>query len=140
MPSGIPFAALASASAIARSAPGSSTRTPPASDTKTSLEPSASPPWRESTARMSASRLRSTPFATRRGGTSSVGATSACTSTSSGRVPSIAARTTEPGARVASATKRADASATSARPSPRISKTPTSFVDPKRFLSARSVR
>ena len=89
---------------------------------------------------MSASRLRSTPFATRRGGTSSVGATSACTSTSSGRVPSIAASTTDPGARVASATNRADASATSASPSPRISKTPTSLVEPKRFFSARRVR
>ena len=56
-----------------------------------------SPPWRASTASTSASRLRSTPLATRRGGTSSVGATSACTSTSSGREPSIAQSTTEPG-------------------------------------------
>ena len=37
------------------------------------------------------------PLATRRGGTTSVGATSAWTSTSSGRVPSIAQSTTEPG-------------------------------------------
>ena len=87
---------------MARSAPGSSTRTPPATETKTSAEPSDTPPWRASTARTSASRLRSTPFATRRGGTSSLGATSACTSTSSGREPSIAQSTTEPGARVAS--------------------------------------
>ena len=106
----------ARASAIARSAPGSSTRTPPATDTNTSLEPSAMPPWRASTASTSASRLRSTPLATRRGGTSSLGATSACTSTSSGREPSIAHSTTEPGARVASATKRAEASSTSTRP------------------------
>ena len=39
------------------------------------------------TARTSARRFRSTPVAVRRGGTISVGATSACTSTSSGRVP-----------------------------------------------------
>src|SRR6185295_19411746 len=76
----------------------------------------------------------------RRGGTSSDGDTSACTSTSSGREPSIAASTALPGARVASPTKRADASATSTRPPCFISKTPTSLVEPKRFLSARSVR
>ena len=56
---------------MARSAPGSSTRTPPATDTNTSLEPRAKPPWRASTASTRASRLRSTPLATRRGGTSS---------------------------------------------------------------------
>ena len=140
VPIEIPFEAEASASAIARSAPGSSTRTPPATDTNTSAEPSEKPPWRASTASTSASRLRSTPFATRRGGTISLGATSACTSTSSGRDPSIAHSTTEPGARVASVTKRAEASSTSTSPSSCISKTPTSLVEPKRFLSARSVR
>ncbi len=80
------------------------------------------------------------PLAIRRGGTISVGATSAWTSTSSGRVPSIAQSTTEPGACVASATKRAEGSSTSTRPPERISKTPTSLVAPKRFLSARRVR
>ncbi len=84
--------------------------------------------------------MRSIPLTTRRGGTSSLGETSAWTSTSSGREPSIAASTTLPGARVASATKRALASSTSTRPLSRISKTPTSFVEPKRFFSARSVR
>ena len=69
-----------------------------------------------------------------------MGATSAWTSTSSGREPSIAHSTTEPGARVASATKRAEASSTSTRPSSRISNTPASLVEPKRFFSARSVR
>ena len=69
-----------------------------------------------------------------------MGETSACTSTSSGREPSIAASTTLPGARVASLTNRALASWTSTRPPWRISKTPTSLVEPKRFLSARSVR
>ena len=62
--------------------------------------------------------MRSIPLATRRGGTSSDGETSAWTSTSSGREPSIAASTTLPGARVASPTKRAEASATSTRPPP----------------------
>ena len=80
------------------------------------------------------------PLQTRRGGTSSLWETSAWTSTRSGREPSIAARTTEPGAFVASPTKRALASRTSTRPPSRISKTPTSLVEPKRFFSARSVR
>ena len=53
------------------SRPGSSTRTPPATDTNTSLPPSDAPPCRARTASTSASRLRSTPLATRRGGTSS---------------------------------------------------------------------
>ncbi len=57
-----------------------------------------------------------------------------------GRVPSIEQSTTEPGAALASATKRADASSTSTSPPARISKTPTSLVAPNRFLSARSVR
>ena len=55
-------------------------------------------------------------------------------------MPSIEQSTTEPGAALASATKRADASSTSTSPPARISKTPTSLVAPKRFLSARSVR
>ena len=80
------------------------------------------------------------PLQTRRGGTSSLGDTSAWTSTSSGRVPSIAASTTAPGLPVASPTKRALGSSTSTRPPWRISKTPVSFVEPKRFFNARSVR
>ena len=106
-PSSRPVTALATASATARSAPGSSTRTPPATLTKTSADPAPIPAWRPSTASTSASRLRSIPLQTRRGGTSSDGETSAWTSTSSGREPSIAASTTLPGARVASPTKRA---------------------------------
>ena len=68
------------------------------------------PPWRASTASTRLSRLRSIPVAIRRGGTISVGATSAWTSTSSGRVPSIAHSTHEPGAAVASPTNRAEGS------------------------------
>src|SRR5215217_2923322 len=81
--------------ATARSAPGSSTRTPPATLTNTSAEASDGPPCRASTAITIASRLRSMPVATRRGGTISVGATSACTSTSS-----VRGLADEPGRRV----------------------------------------
>ena len=67
--------------------------------------------------------------------------TSAWTSTSSGREPSIAASTTLPGALVASPTNRARGVERPRRGrSSRISNTPTSFVEPKRFFSARSVR
>ena len=52
----------------------------------------------------------------------------------------MAASTTLPAARVASPTKRAEASWTSTRPPECISKTPQSLVEPKRFLSARRVR
>ena len=54
-------------------------------------------PWRPRIASTSARRLRSRPETTRRGCSSSEGATSAWTSTSSGREPSIAASTTLPG-------------------------------------------
>ena len=67
-----------------------------------------------------------------------IGETSACTSTSSGREPSIAHSTTLPGARVASPTKRAEASSTSTSPWSRISNTPASLVEPNRFFSART--
>ncbi len=80
------------------------------------------------------------PLQTRRGGTSSDGDTRAWTSTSNGREPSIAASTTLPGVPVASPTKRALASSTSTSPESRISKTPVSLVEPKRFLWARTVR
>ena len=59
-----PRAAEAIASATARSAPGSSIRTPPATLTKTSAAPRATPACRESTATIIASRFGSTPVAT----------------------------------------------------------------------------
>ena len=90
-------AAEATASATARSDPGSSTRTPPTTLTNTSAVPSPIPAWRPSTASTNDTRLRSSPETTRRGGTSSEVETSAWTSTSSGREPSIAHRTTLPG-------------------------------------------
>ena len=52
----------------------------------------------------------------------------------------MAARTTLPGACVASPTNRLDASSTSTSPTSRISKTPSSLVEPNRFLSARRER
>ena len=62
-----PRAAEAIASAIARSAAGSSIRTPPATFTNTSAEPSGSRRAAPSTARIIARRLRSTPVPRRRG-------------------------------------------------------------------------
>ena len=68
-------------------------------------------------------------------------ATSACTSTSSGRDPLITATTALPEAsRGRSERKRAEGFCTSTRPSGFISKTPISLVEPKRFLCARSTR
>ena len=77
----------------------------------------------------------------RRGVPKPVGATSACTSTRSVRVPESAAVTALPAASCGrSARKRADGFATSARPRAFISKTPISLAEPKRFLWARSTR
>ena len=68
-------------------------------------------------------------------------ATSACTSTSSGREPFMTATTALPDASVGrSARNSAEGFGTSTRPSDFISKTPISFVDPNRFLCARSTR
>ena len=89
-------AAEAIASAIARSAPGSSIRTPPATLTKTSALPSASRACRASTATIIARRFGSTPVATRRGIARSVGETSAWISSRIGRVPSSAHATAAP--------------------------------------------
>ena len=69
------------------------------------------------------------------------GTTSACTSTSSGRWPSIAGTTTEPGdARRRSARNRPLAVGHAARPASAISNRPSSSVEPKRCLTARSRR
>ena len=85
------------ASSTARSAAGSAMRTPPTALTNTSWSKAAMPAWRCSTASSIARRLRSSPTERRRGfGTCAV-STSACTSTSSGRVPSCVTITHEPG-------------------------------------------
>ena len=77
----------------------------------------------------------------RRGVPKRVGDTSACTSTSMGREPSIVATTAEPGEpSLRSARKSAEGLATGLRPAPVISKTPISETAPKRFLTARTMR
>ena len=88
--------ALATARAMARSAAGSGARAPPATLTNTSWSPTRTPAWRPMTASTCASRVRSIPPATRRGGTMSVGPTNACTSTNTARVPSMAGNRHEP--------------------------------------------
>ena len=66
-------------------------------------------------------------------------ATSDCTSTSIGRVPSMAGSSTEPGpARRPPRTAPTDRPP-ARRPTPVISKTPISLVEPNRFLTARSI-
>src|ERR1019366_1700564 len=65
--SGTPRLALATASATARSQPGSSTRTPPTTFTNTSELPVRILPWRPRMASTKARRLRSRPETTLRG-------------------------------------------------------------------------
>ena len=141
-PSATPLAALATASATARSAPGSSTRTPPATLTKTSAaadrDARVASRARRARARAGCGRSRWPPAAA---APARLGATSAWTSTSSGREPSIAPSTTLAG-RLRGLARRSAPTRPPPRPArrSRISNTPTSLVDPKRFLSARSVR
>ena len=78
----------------------------------------------------------STESLVRRGGINGVGATSACTSTKSGRVPSTVGIITLPMSSSLSGKNNLDASGTSARPESRISNRPISLVAPKRFLIA----
>ena len=81
------------------------------------------------------------PSDIRRGVPNEVGETSACTSTSIGRVPSTVATTAEPGdVACRSARNSAEGLATGCRPVPVISKTPSSETAPKRFLTARTMR
>jgi hypothetical protein len=70
-----------------------------------------------------------------------VGVTSAWSSARMGRVPSRDETTTEPVASFGrSARNSSEGLATSARPDSFISNTPISFVEPKRFLTARRMR
>ena len=127
-------AAEAIASATARSAPGSSMRTPPATLTKTSAWPSGIPACRARTATIIARRFGSTPVATRLGIARSLCATSAWISRRIGRVPSSAHATAAPGSPSTVRPKTSDGSGTPTRPAPVISKTPSSFVEPNRFF------
>ena len=77
----------------------------------------------------------------RRGFPKLVGLASACTSTSSGRVPSIVTAMDDPGAlTMRSARNASEGLVTSTIPRSCISNTPTSEVAPKRFLTERSSR
>ena len=83
----------------------------------------------------------SIPVATRRGAGRDVGLVRACTSINRGRVPSMTGTIVEPTApRARSESRAPDGSWTSISPRSIISKTPTSLVDPNRFLTARTMR
>ena len=129
------------ASASDRSAAGSRTRRPPTTDAITSCEASGRPTRRLSTAETSTRRFTSSPLAVRRGAGVTVGLVSACTSTSSGRLPSSVGTIAEPTASPArSAMNASDGFATSRMPPAVISNTPTSSTEPKRFFTPRSSR
>ncbi|OQA40622.1 MAG: hypothetical protein BWY52_02822 [Chloroflexi bacterium ADurb.Bin325] len=129
------------ATATARSAAGSSICKPPTTLAKMSWSASEMRARLLSTAVISSRRLKSTPLAVRRGWANAVVLVSACTSTRMGRVPSIVTAIAEPGALgMRSARNASDGLRTSARPFSAISKTPTSLVEPKRFLTERSSR
>src|SRR5918997_572281 len=136
---GLSRIAEAMASAPPRSPPVFSTRTPPVTLTYTSWSCNASPALLLSTAHSMLTLPVSTPLATRRGLASGLGATRLSISTSIGRVPSRRQTVTTPGGTSSSLFERknAEGSSTSTIPRPVISKTPTSLVDPKRFLRAR---
>ena len=90
-----------------------------------------------------AARAGSTRIRPRRAAATCPGAssTSACTSTSSGRLPSRATVTTLPGTGVSCRDRKiADGLRTSFRPCSAIANTPISFAAPKRFLTARTTR
>ncbi len=80
------------------------------------------------------------PVATRRGIASSLCATSAWISSRIGRVPSSAHATAAPGSPGVVRPNTSDGSGTPTSPAPVISNTPSSFVEPKRFFTARSTR
>ncbi len=96
--SGTVLSALINAAATAKSAAGSLMRIPPAMFRKISCDESDIPHRVSRTATIMARRLLSHPKTERRGDARDDGATRACTSTSSGRVPSNAARTALPAA------------------------------------------
>ncbi len=131
----------AMATATARSAAGSLTLSPPTTLTKTSWSERRRPTRLLSTATSSNRRLKSMPLAVRRGRPKLVVLARAWISTKRGRVPSMVTAMAEPAAvGRRSARKASEGLATSIRPWLAISKTPTSLVEPKRFLTLRSKR
>ena len=121
----MPRAALATASATARSAPGSSTRTPPTTLTNTSLVPSADARVAAEHGEHEREPVAVDPVAhpPRRHELATARRAPGPRRAAAASPPSPRARRC-PGARVASPTKRALASRTSTRPPSRISKTP----------------
>src|SRR6185312_14776324 len=129
------------ASSTGRSAAVSCTRMPPTTLTNTSWSYAATPPCRCSTASSMARRFCSSPRVTRRGLPSEDWSTSACTSTSSGRVPSRVTITALPEVGPeCDERKIADGFGTSRSPLSDIANTPSSLTAPKRFLNARNTR
>ncbi len=136
--SGRPRSELWMASSTARSAAGSLMRTPPTALTNTSWSLVATPAWRCSTASSMARRSRSRPTLRRRAPPLS---TSACNSTSSGRVPSSVTSTQLPGTgSVWALRKMAEGLLTPLSPFSVMANTPISLTAPKRFLMARTRR
>ncbi len=133
--------AEATARARARSAAGSSTRMPPTVAVNTSLSPIRTRPRRSSTASTMATRAASSPLTARRGAGRLVGATSACSSPSSGRLPSTTTVTAVPATPVSRWVRnRPEGSGTPMMPSSRSSKQPTSSAAPNRFFTPRTRR
>ncbi len=127
--------------ATARSAAGSLIFRPPTTLTKMSWSESRNPTRLLSTAARRSNRLKSTPLAVRRGKPKLVVLARAWISTRRGRVPSKVTAMVEPAALGSRSAKNAsDGLATSISPWLPISKTPTSEVGPKRFLTLRSKR
>ena len=93
---GTPLAEDASAAATARSAAGSPILSPPATFRYMSLPASARPQRASSTAMIMARRPESQPTTARRGVARAEGAIRDWISTSSGRVPSMPAKTQAP--------------------------------------------
>ncbi len=117
--------------ATAKSAAGSLIRSPLTTLVITSWFPRFTPSRRVSTAAMISRRLKSIPFAVRRGLPKLVGVVSPWTSTNSGRVPSIVTAIAEPGALIIRSAKKTSLGLrTSTMPRSCISKTPTSLVAP----------
>ena len=94
-----------------------------------------------STARIIATREESMPDVVRRGRSSGEGVTSACTSASRGRRPSMVTATQVPGTGwLWCSTNRPVGSVTAVMPPADRSKQPTSSTGPKRFFIARTIR
>ena len=137
----MPHADEATAIAIDRSTTGSLIRTPPTVATYTSWSLSRIPTRLPSTASTIATRLDSSPEVVRRGCGAFDGPTSACTSASSGRRPSIMTVTQVPGTgSVCRDTNSPVGSVTSTMPVSTRSKQPTSSAGPNLFLVARTIR